>query len=143
MPSSRNTLPQTTPCAEDEVGSNPARETQPRWPQGTEGPRTNLHRSCHPPWPCGCFLFLSPFCFLHTGYLQGQYGTRWYGLTVPTYRCMSDRPHAGRTSGGSHTWGPCLCPRSCADSLRFHSYRLLVSPIVYTRMYKQNNNRIC
>lgn len=134
------------------------REIQPRspegtWSHGTKGPKINPHRSCpwdacHAHWPGGCFLFLSPFCFLqdwgnHTRYLQGQYGTKWHQVTVPTYRCTSDRPHVGRTSGGSHTWGPCPCPRSCADSLRFHSYRLLVSPKVYTRVYKQNNNRHC
>lgn len=60
---------------------------------------------------------------------------------VRTHRCTSDRLSGGRTSGGSHTWGPCPCPHSCAGSLRFHSYRLLVRPKVYVRVYKRNNNK--
>lgn len=58
---------------------------------------------------------------------------------VPTHQCTSGRPSGGRTSGGSRTWGPCPCPHSCAGSLRFHSYRLLVRPRVHVRVYKQNN----
>ena len=61
---------------------------------------------------------------------------------APTHRCMSDRLRGGRTSGGSRTWGPCPCPHSCAGSLRFHSYRLLVRPRVHARVYKQNNKTI-
>ena len=58
---------------------------------------------------------------------------------APTHRCTSGRLSAGRTSGGSRTWGPCPCPHSCAGSLRSHSYRLLVRPRVHVRVYKQNN----
>lgn len=82
---------------------------------------------------CGRVLVL----LVHAWEVGGVQG--WCAAEVPTYRCMCDRLSGGRTSGGSHTWGLCLCPHSCAGSLRFHSYRLLVRPKVYTRVYKQNN----
>lgn len=63
------------------------------------------------------------------GAFQGSRGCRGASAAqAPTYRCTSDRPSGGHTSGGSHTWGRCLCPHSCAGSLRFHSYRSLVRP---------------
>ena len=76
------------------------------------------------------------------GHPGGKGGAEcWCLAKALTHRCTSDRLSAGRTSGGSRTWGLCPCPHSCAGSLRFHSYRLLVRPKVYIRVYKQNDNK--
>lgn len=70
-------------------------------------------------------------CWLTSGMHGAFRGGRGASVAkAPTYRCTSDRPSGGHTSGGSHTWGLCLCPHSCAGSLRFHSYRSLVRPRV-------------
>lgn len=91
-----------------------------------------------PPLPWDLPFLLSLGVLLGTGEeARGPAGAR----PVLTHRCTSDRLSAGSTSGGSHTWGPCPCPHSYAGSLRSHSYRLLVRPKVYTRVYKQNNNK--
>lgn len=75
------------------------------------------------------------------GWLRGRVALGGRGAKPPTHRCTSGRPSGGRTSGGSRTWGPRPCPRSCAGSLRFHSYRLLVRPEEHMRVYKQNDNK--
>lgn len=104
--------------------------------RGAERPRGRLHRE--PPVSTGVRADVGATRHTLSGGRMVQ-GSQQCLAKAPTYRCRSDRLRGGRTSGGSHTWGLCLCPHSCAGSLRFHSYRLLVRPKVCVRVYEQND----